>query len=577
MRAGGLKVLILGGYGTFGGRLAHLLADVESLTLLIAGRSAAKAAEFCTGFRGRARTIPLSFDRNGDVEAQLRHSDPHLIVDASGPFQSYGEDRHRLVKAALAAGVDYIDLADGSEFVKGIRRFDRQAKARGIFVLSGVSTLPVLTAAVVKELAKDMTNIEAVTGGIAPSPYTAVGLSVMRAIAGYAGKPVTLVRDGASAVGYALTQTRRYTIAPPCRLPLPNILFSLVDVPDLQVLPELWPGVRSVWIGAGPIPEFLHRVLIGLAWMVRLRVLPTLAPFAGLMYRTVNWLARGEHRAGMFVSVEGTSPAGERSERSWHLVAEGEDGPFIPSMAAEAIVRRCLHGRRPDAGARAAAGELDLDAYRELFARRAIYSGFRERTPATARWPLYRRLLGQAWNDLPIQLREVHGVEGRLIARGLARVERGTRLLARFAATAFGFPPEGREIPIQVDFTVENGRETWVRSFAGNRFATVQTEGEGRSEGLLCERFGPVVFAIALVVEDGRLQFVVRGWSFLGVPLPVSLAPLGNAYEHVSDGRFGFDVEIRHRWLGRIVHYCGWLVPDRTGIEADASRAAQLV
>jgi hypothetical protein len=55
------------------------------------------------------------------------------------------------------------------------------------------------------------------------------------------------------------------------------------------------------------------------------------------------------------------------------------------------------------------------------------------------------------------------------------------------------------------------------------------------------------------------------------------LAPLGNAHEHLSGGRFGFDVEIRHRWLGRIVRYRGWLVPDRTGIEADAGRAAQPV
>ena len=51
--------------------------------------------------------------------------------------------------------------------------------------------------------------------------------------------------------------TRRYTIAPPGRLPLQPIRFSLVDVPDLQVLPELWPGLRSVWMGAGPVPEIL--------------------------------------------------------------------------------------------------------------------------------------------------------------------------------------------------------------------------------------------------------------------------------------------------------------------------------
>ncbi len=37
-----LKVLILGGYGTFGGRLARLLADEDRLTLIIAGRSRAR-------------------------------------------------------------------------------------------------------------------------------------------------------------------------------------------------------------------------------------------------------------------------------------------------------------------------------------------------------------------------------------------------------------------------------------------------------------------------------------------------------------------------------------------------------
>jgi NAD(P)-dependent dehydrogenase (short-subunit alcohol dehydrogenase family) len=44
-----LKILILGGYGTFGGRLAQLLADEARLTVVIAGRSRAKAEAFCAG------------------------------------------------------------------------------------------------------------------------------------------------------------------------------------------------------------------------------------------------------------------------------------------------------------------------------------------------------------------------------------------------------------------------------------------------------------------------------------------------------------------------------------------------
>ena len=147
-------------------------------------------------------------------------------------------------------------------------------------------------------------------------------------------------------------------------------------------------------MGAGPVPEIWHRLLNACAWLVRLRVLPSLSPFAGLMYRTVNTLPWGEHRGGMFVAVAGAGPDGQRIERFWHLLAEGEDGPLIPSMAAAAIVRHCLRERTPAAGARAATGDLEVADYEALFAQRRITTGRRQSLAAGERAPLYRRLLG---------------------------------------------------------------------------------------------------------------------------------------------------------------------------------------
>src|SRR5436305_12373136 len=94
------RVLIVGGYGTFGGRLAQLLADDERLTLQIGGRSLAAAEAFCAALGGKAAAVPIVFDRTGDVEAQLRRVNPDIVVDATGPFQVYGADPYRLVKAA---------------------------------------------------------------------------------------------------------------------------------------------------------------------------------------------------------------------------------------------------------------------------------------------------------------------------------------------------------------------------------------------------------------------------------------------------------------------------------------------
>jgi hypothetical protein len=564
------RVLIVGGYGTFGGRLAMLLADEPRLCLIIAGRSHDKASAFCAALPPGAERIAAAFDRDGELHRQLGALLPDMVVDATGPFQAYGDDPYRLVRACVELGIDYLDLADGSDFVMGIRQFDAAARTRGIVVLSGVSSFPVLTAAVVRALAHGLSRIDAVTAGIAPSPYAGVGLNVIRAIAGYAGKAVSLIRDGRATSGYALTETMRYTIAPPGRLPLRNIRFSLVDVPDLQVIPQEWPSLRSVWMGAGPMPEILHRALNGLAWLVRLRLLPSLAPFAALFYAVIDIVRWGEHRGGMFVAVDGVTRDGKTVTRSWHLLAEGDDGPLIPSMAIAALIRQNLDGKRPATGARPAVRDLELADYDAVFARRAIHTGHREE-PSGGDAPLYRRLLGAAWSELPAEVRAMHDLHDALVSEGTATVERGRGWLARLAAAIAGFPPPGNDIPVRVSFTRSRDREIWRRDFGGAAFSSIQYAGRWRNDRLLVERFGPLAFSLALVLDGGKLRLVMRGWSLFGLPLPAAWAPRGEAYESAAGGRFHFNVEIRLRFIGLIVAYRGWLAPRRP-VTASAAR-----
>ncbi len=457
-------------------------------------------------------------------------------------------------------GVDYMDFADGSDFVKGIGQFDEAAKAKGIFVLSGVSSFPVLTAAVVRRLSGDLVKVNAITAGIAPSPFAGVGENVIRAIAAYAGQPVKLVRNGHAASGFALTEIKRYTIAPPGRLPLDNLRFSLVDVPDLQVLPELWPGLDGIWMGAAPVPEILHRMLNGLAWLVRWRMLPSLSPFASVFFYAVNTLRWGEHRGGMFVQVEGLTSAGASIVRSWHLLAEGNDGPFIPCMALEAVVKRSLDRHAPAAGARPASGDLELADYEKLFAQRTIYTGQRETVAIQNHDGIFRRLLGSSWGQLASPLKRLHtgGADQRW--SGSAHIERGQNWLARVVGALFGFPAAGTEVDVQVNLKPLPAGERWTRTFGGRSFSSFLSLGEGRSDKLLCERFGPFTFGLALVVEHEKLRFVVRRWQFCGISLPRFLAPAGDSYESEMDGHFYFHIEIKHPLTGLIVKYKGRLM-----------------
>ena len=101
--------------------------------------------------------------------------------------------------------------------------------------------------------------------------------------------------------------------------------------------------------------------------------------------------------------------------------------------------------------------------------------------------------------------------------------------------------------------------ELWQRRFAGRAFESLQSAGSGRFDKLIAERFGPFVFGLALVRDGERLQLIVRRWSLLGVPLPLTLAPKGDSYECVEDGRFKFHVEIGVPVAGLLVRYQGRL------------------
>ena len=554
-----MKILIVGGYGTFGSRLVELLCGEPGLTLLVAGRSLVRAEAFCRR-ESKANLIPSYFDRDGDLQAQLAPLKPDIVVDASGPFQAYGEKPYALAEAAFAAGADYLDLADGVAYVRAITQIDGQARARGRVALSGLSTVPALSAAVARHLAVGLTRIEHIAVGIAPSPHAPVGLSVIKAIAGYAGQPIDMLRDAKVRKAYALIDSRTMQINIPGIAPLRPIRFALVDVPDLLLLRDIWPDIQSVWVGAGVRPALLHRLLWCCAWLVRWGALDNLRRWAGLMRRVLNKARWGEDRGGMIVTVSGEGEAGFET-RSWHLIAEGNDGPMIPAMAAAAIIRRYLAGTPPQPGARPAHGELELGDFLPLMAGRAIETGVRVQRKSDRGLPLYPQVMGSAFERLAEPLKALHWLEGTASFGGRADIARGQGYLANLVCRLVGFPEGGENVPVTVAFSTRNSKESWRRTFAGKSFVSTQELGRGRRAGLLVERFGPMAFGLAVLEDEGRLRLTVRDWSFLGIPLPARLAPGGEVFEHGDGGRFNFSVAITFPLIGLLVHYRGWLVP----------------
>ena len=183
------RVLVIGGYGFFGRRLVERLARQPGLHVIVAGRSAQQAAALVARLQPDSRATLGSVALDALSEAfpgWLDRLRVRAVVHASGPFQ--GQD-YRVALACTAAGVHYVDLADGREFVAGIGAVDVAATAAGVCVLSGASSVPALSAAAADALTRGWQRVDAIDIGISPGNRTERGLSTIQAGLGYCGRP----------------------------------------------------------------------------------------------------------------------------------------------------------------------------------------------------------------------------------------------------------------------------------------------------------------------------------------------------------------------------------------------------
>lgn len=347
-------VLVLGGYGFFGARICTSLATQPNLRLLVAGRNAQRA-------RTAARSLGLAADQGTAVDAraaglagQLRSLGVNTVVHTAGPFQGQS---YEVAQAAIAADCNYIDLADGREFVVGIRSLDAQARARGVTVVSGASSVPALSSAVVDRYRSDYARLDTIRVGIS-SGARAPGVATVRGVFSYCGKPVRCWQAGSWTTAYGWLGLTRH------RFPAPvgARWLGTCNVPDLELFPQRYGAAREVSFQAGFASTAGHFVVWSLAHLVKAGLLGSAAVFAAPLHRVSRWiepLVSGN--GGMFVSLAGIGASGGPLARTWYLIAGHNHGPQIPCAPAIALAVKLSRGAQLPAGALPCMGLLSVE------------------------------------------------------------------------------------------------------------------------------------------------------------------------------------------------------------------------
>lgn len=354
------RVLIIGGYGNFGSFISKRLAEDQNIQIIIAGRSYEKAETLADEINAVHPAQAYKLDINTDIATALAAITPDIVVHTSGPFQAQGYD---VAKGCIAQGCHYIDLADGREFVSQITSLNTEAKQHNVVVVSGASSVPCLTSALVDHYKPEFETLEGLDYGITTAQKTARGLATTAAILSYTGKPFSTLIDGDMQIiyGWQNLRLRRYK----------NLGLRFLgdcNIPDLELFPKRYPDLRNVRFAAGLEIPFIHVTLWLLSWLVRLGLIRKLEKSASLMLKTsqlFDWL--GSSNSGFHMELSGKSQDKSDKKISFELTAGSGDGPYIPCMPAIILAKKLAAGAVNERGAYPCIGFISLEEYLSSF------------------------------------------------------------------------------------------------------------------------------------------------------------------------------------------------------------------
>lgn len=331
-----MDILILGGYGYTGRLVAkHLLAQTK-YKLIVAGRHLEKAQALVNELgdkRATARGVDAADESS--LKQALRGVD-FLLVTA--PTTHYAET---VVRAALEAGVDYLDVQYSDEKLKILNAHAKEIKRKKLCFITEAGYHPGLPSAMVRYAAAQMDCIEsALTAGYlnvgGNLPYTEAVDELMEGFINYQAQ--VFKNGGWTKAGSY--DTRKCDFGPGVgQRDCYSMFFE-----ELRNLPEMYPSLKEVGFyisGAGWLVDTITMVVL-----LGLKIAPRrgLRPMGKLMWWAMTKLSKPPYRVILQVEAKGRKNGHPLEVRTR---IEHEDGYELTAIPVVAFLMQYNRVRSP--------------------------------------------------------------------------------------------------------------------------------------------------------------------------------------------------------------------------------------
>lgn len=351
-------VMILGGYGALGSRICAALVDAN-IPIIIAGRRKKPALQLLNTLRQthpHANIKTQSFDLEKDLSSELKLSNPNILINTCGPFQT---KNLKIPKFCIQHKIHYIDLADDRSYVKQFLTLNTAARSAQIHLITTASTSSGLFSAVIEHYQNRFKSIHQITCGVTLGQKTQRGLATAESVLSYLGKPIKAMPTlNQRYYGWQNLYRQNYPI-------LGKRWMGTCAIPDLDLFPTHY-GIQNIHFSAGMENTLLHLSLWLLSWLVRANIPLSLAKHAKLLLKLSNCLnCFGSKNGGAHLILQGKDSQGNAKTIKWFIVGLQGDGLQIPSTPAVILTKKILNQTLPlkAYGATPCIGLVTLEEY----------------------------------------------------------------------------------------------------------------------------------------------------------------------------------------------------------------------
>lgn len=349
-------VLILGATGNLGRKIASGLV-AKNVAIIITGRheeSLIALKKQLSKLAVDAWINILCFDFKKRLSQELLRLKPVLVINASGPYQT--ADFTTAINCILL-GINYIDLADAREYVNDFLILEEQAIKKNCIAITGASTLPCLSSAVLNYYKDEFKTIDSLVYGITLGQKAERGLATFKSILSYVGKGFQDVCGISKKMyGWQGLYRQEYPL-------LGKRWMANCEVPDFDLLPGFYP-IKSMRFSAGIENSVAHLGLWFLSWLIRLKFPLKLENHAEALLKFshyFDWF--GTDAGGMHMLMSGTDHKGNYKNIKWFMVAKGGDGPYVPAIPAILLAKKILQEEIDETGAIPCMHLISLESY----------------------------------------------------------------------------------------------------------------------------------------------------------------------------------------------------------------------